>query len=509
MVCYNERVTEGILRYLLEYFPNAANALSCGSTPVHLICGNKNVTLGMVQLLIDATPNPNRENINGCMPLHSLCRNKHLDEDVRLEILQLLLQKYPESARHAVGIGNLPIHLHLQIAPEFQSLEFCRTLIQSYPESVRMATEDGMLPFHKAFNRRSRLSFATAEVLYQLYPGSINVADNEGKYPIHYAIMDIKYRNGPEVAIKKVRFLLDRDPDVALQKYGGGDDDDLDDDDGAPWWQERRRNRNNGKLPLCWVLHKLDDWKWVCATNEDPRLNAKLNAILNVLQMLYDVYPEAIESNEVTTFNVTAFHPKIQTFINTQLNYARQARDRTFMNTRDENGQLSLHKALRDDATLGSIKLLVKSNPSAISCADNKGMMPLHVACQYHESASIVEYLISLNEVALRTTDEEENTALHHACIGASHEIIALLIAKHGLLSVAKRNAHNQLPIDLLLQNKNEVSDKQSVEYTESIYRLLRAYPVALMHYDLGQTGSEQNKKKRKIDEVYGMCIIQ
>src|SRR6056300_306152 len=108
-------------------------------------------------------------------------------------------------------------------------------------------------------------------------------------------------------------------------------------------------------------------------------------------------------------------------------------------------------------------------------------MMPLHVACQHHESATIVEYLISLNEAALRTTDEEENTALHHACIGASHEIIALLIAKHGFASVAKRNAHNQLPIDLLLQNKNEVSDKESVEYTESIYRLLRANPEALM----------------------------
>ncbi len=82
-------------------------------------------------------------------------------------------------------------------------------------------------------------------------------------------------------------------------------------------------------------------------------------------------------------------------------------------------------------------------------------------------------------------------------------------------MSVAKRNAHNQLPIDLLLQSKNEMSDKESDERTESIYRLLRAYPETLMHYDLGQAGSsdgcrsQQNNKKRKIDEVYGMCTIQ
>jgi len=102
---------------------------------------------------------------------------------------------------------------------------------------------------------------------------------------------------------------------------------------------------------------------------------------------LYDLYPEAIESNEVTS-NVTSFHREIQTFINTQLTYARQARDRTIMTTRDENGQLPLHKALlSNDITLGSIKLLVKGNPSAVQTPDNGGALPLHLASQRSESA--------------------------------------------------------------------------------------------------------------------------
>ena len=117
-------------------------------------------------------------------------------------------------------------------------------------------------------------------------------------------------------------------------------------------------------------------------------------------------------------------------------------------------------------------------------------------------------YLVDLDRTNLRARDFDDNTVLHYACRGANHAIIALLTEKYGAVSVSKRNAHGQLPIDLLLQNKNEVEvrDEERVEYTESIYRLLRAYPMTLTHYDLRQAGSEecisQSKKKRKIDEL-------
>lgn len=56
--CIKKRVTEEILRCLLEYFPGAANtrSTSSGETPLHMICYNKNATIGMVKLLIDAAP---------------------------------------------------------------------------------------------------------------------------------------------------------------------------------------------------------------------------------------------------------------------------------------------------------------------------------------------------------------------------------------------------------------------------------------------------------------------
>ena len=95
--CCNERVTEGIIQYLLQYFPAAISATNVnGSSPLHVACANKNVTLNIINLLIDAAPNSVRSvNNNGMMPLHFLCYNKTLDESAAVEILKWLLEKHP------------------------------------------------------------------------------------------------------------------------------------------------------------------------------------------------------------------------------------------------------------------------------------------------------------------------------------------------------------------------------------------------------------------------------
>ena len=444
--CYNVRVTEGILRILLKYFPTAARFVYedggelplhyRGNMPLHTISINRNVTLGMVQLLIDAFPDSvSHENREGWIPFHTLCYHRNVDEEAGLEILKLLLKKCPDSVQRADEYGFLPIHL----AALYQSLEFCRILVDAYPGSVRrMPDNDGGLPFHLAC-----LDVAKVKYLYQLYPDSINVADNNGYYPIHYAIKGLKYRKRSAAAMEAVQFLLDCDPNVPLQEL-------------------------DNKLPLYYVC------RW--ATNGNT---PNLNAYLKILQILYDAHPEAIESNEVTS-NVTNFRPEVRAFLTGQLSYARQARDQALMTTRDENGQLPLHRALHNNVTLGSIKLLVNGNPSAICTFDIRGMIPLHLACQHHETPAVVEYLINLDEVTLTDSDREGNTALHHACRGANHAIIELLLDKYGSMSVSKRNALNQLPIRLLLES-NDVSG-DDIKYVESVYRLMRAHPETIMN---------------------------
>ncbi|KAK1734168.1 hypothetical protein QTG54_015171 [Skeletonema marinoi] len=149
------------------------------------------------------------------------------------------------------------------------------------------------------------------------------------------------------------------------------------------------------------------------------------------------------------------------------------------MMTPDSNGQLPLHTALQNNVRLGSIKLLVKGNPSAIRTVDTNFALPLHVACQHHDSITIIQYLLGLDMRTLRAVDYDDNTALHYACRGARHEIIALLLEKYEAVSVSKRNAQKKVPIDLLWESNEE--DRESVEYTESVFRLLKAYPETLM----------------------------
>ena len=112
---------------------------------------------------------------------------------------------------------------------------------------------------------------------------------------------------------------------------------------------------------------------------------------------------------------------------------------------------------------------------------DNSGLIPLHIACQHHESASVVQYLVGLDATTLDAVDRDGNTALHIACHFARHEIIALLLDKFDAVSVSKRNSHKKLPIDLLWES-NEVEDKESVEYFESVFRLLTAYPETVVN---------------------------
>ncbi len=88
--------------------------------------------------------------------------------------------------------------------------------------------------------------------------------------------------------------------------------------------------------------------------------------------------------------------------------------------------------ALQNNVRLGSVKLLVKGNPSALQTVERNLAMPLHIACQHHNSASVIQYLLSIDDVALNAVDSQGNTALHYACRGAKHFTVALLLEKYG-----------------------------------------------------------------------------
>jgi len=464
--CINEDVDEGIIRCLLEYFPRAASSIDdIGSSPLNYACCNTHVTPSIIQLLVDAAPDSVRSvDINGWMPLHCLCINTELDERAALEILKLLKKKYPEAVRYADNKGLLPIH---RACGAGRSPEFCQVLIEEYPGSERMTDEDGLLPLHYACLNNT---LATVEYLYKLYPDAINYTTRDGKYPIHYAIISVDHRDKPTATVDIVKFLLDCDPYVKLQKYEG--------------------------TVTVSLLYFACRWEYNDSTIE---------AALEMIKVIYDAYPEAIEEDSIAS-NIRHYHQEVQAFVNSQLVYARQAKDHRLMTTPDGNGQLPLHTALQNNARLGSIKLLVKGNPLAVQSHDNSGLIPLHVACVHRDSVKVIQYLVGLDATTLDAVDREGNTALHIACHRARHEIIVTLLEEYDAVSVSKLNAEKKLPIDLLWES-SLVPDRESVDYTETVYRLLKAYPEMVMNnidmqkpqadLALGSCPS-QNGKKRK-----------
>ena len=535
--CCNDRVTEGIIQYLLQYCPVAASATADdGESPLHFACCNKNVTPKIVKLIIDAAPASIRSANNyGWMPLHVLCDNSEVDETAAIQILKLLIEKYPEAVRSADNDDDLPIHLAcVSRSPEFcrvlidstpasirsvndigwmplhvlcgnrnvdekgATMQVLKVLIEKYPEAVRHETYEGDLPIHLASMLRSP---EFCRVLIEAHPGSERISNDsgalplhlacwennvpaveyfhnlypdarattQGHYPIHDAIRGVKHRGNPADIVEIVKFLLGCDPNVKLQMFGG-----------------------------------VSLLQFACEQEFD---DSKIEVGIEIIKTIYDAHPEAIDDNRIAS-DIHNFHQQVQAFINRELVYSRQAKDLRLMNTPDDNGRLPLHNILQNNTTLGSIKLLVKGNPSAIRNFDNNGVIPLHVACEHHCSPGVVQYILGLDDGTLRAVDFHNNTALHYACRGAKYDTIALLLENYDAASVSKRNTHDKLPIELLWES-DAVEDRESNDYTESIFRLLQAYPetlrnvgtqlqstLAVSHSQIGRIG-----KKRKFGD--------
>ena len=401
---------------------------------------NIGAALDIFEIICDSNPDFIREeDSKGCLPLHTLCGTPSQDETSAIAILRLLLKKYPDSVRHMNNNGFLPIHVAVV---DVKSPEFFRVLIEAYPGSERIPTNNvdvgGLLPFHCACMKSS---LAAVEYLYKLYPDAINHApDGLYLYPIHAAIRSVTShrRDNPEAAVDIVKFLLDCDPRVKFQKFGG----------------------ITPNLSLACLLDYTD---------------TSIDTGLEIIGAVFDANPEEIEHESFMRDDMD-MHPQVRAFVNSQLDYSRQASDSHLMTTPDVNGELPLHTALQLNARLGSIILLAKGNPVAVHSSDNNGALPLHVACMYYESASVVQYLVELDTATLEAVDHENNTPLHYACNSPNYEAISLLLEKYDAVSISKRNTEGKLPIEVLWEY-NELARGTSTEQTESVFRLLRAYP--------------------------------
>ena len=434
-----------IIEYFLELEPTSLRVLDGdGSTPLHLACENERMNLELFKLLYNSWPDAIRmpnPGLNGNFPIHEICYNRMLEDTDALAILRFMIDIDQTIVRGRDSDGYLPIHR----AVRCKSLAFCKALIDSYLESLRVRTNHGSLPIHSACGHYgSAANIDTIQYMLDLYPESINIRTADGRhFPIHNAAQ------GKRTDI--VELLLKYDPDAASKESSF-----------------KRR------LPL------------------HVACGQPLTEHLDVVKILYDAFPQAItirdgDGKSPIDLASERNNSTIINFLQAQQTYIRQATDSTAMTTPDHNGWLPLHHALKDKAPLGSIKLLLKGNLSAIRVVSNIGTLPIHIACKF-SSIKVVRHLVELDIITVSHLDRNKDSVLHYACRRGNLGVIRYLVDSHASL-VSDTNADNRLPFHLLLECETE-QVRESLEFTEVCFRLLRSHPETV-------TNLTSRKRKR------------
>jgi hypothetical protein len=169
-------------------------------------------------------------------------------------------------------------------------------------------------------------------------------------------------------------------------------------------------------------------------------------------------------------------------FLDRQTLYALKAQDLIMMNTLDTNGWLPLHQALRDNASLGAIKMLVNGNTTALRVINKNYSSPLHIACEF-SSADVVQFLLERDDTLLDHCDSKKNSTLHYACRGGNCGAVKYLLERH-VSSASERNGNGDLPFHLLCNTGEDKVDRESLEYVDTIWRLLLAFPITVHSFD-------------------------
>eukprot|EP00985_Skeletonema_marinoi_P007214 scaffold3154_cov90-Skeletonema_marinoi.AAC.2 len=410
-VCANDCVTHEMVQCVIEHVPGAASAVNRrGATPLHVVCSNINVTRDIFRCVFEANPHALlAQDDFESNPLVYLCCNEALDETVAVEILTLILDECPESAK-CCHDGFLPIH-YAYWDQYSHSPDFCCMLIRAYPKSIQHEVEGEPMLFEVLFSCQvdDRVAFAVLKMLLEDHPRmvrDVRRSDN-GMSILH----GVAYNDLPRAA-QVCRLIIQAFPELVLLG-----------DSTAQQLQPLHIACNYGSLPVVECILDMylpaihgqsSDGKFpihhaVFESFSDPQeavevvkyllsvdpsvasqevdgfyplifacaytnSSGNLNACLEVIKLLYNAYPEAIvnaealfwrgidNSRSVNDFgdflhqqrgiHGGRFVNAVRGFLYRQFRYAAQASDLQLVRTHDENGRLPLHHALRPRALI-------------------------------------------------------------------------------------------------------------------------------------------------------------
>ena len=437
----NQPILLDVFRLLAESSPDSVQMVnSNGTSLLHIsLAHGKNINPEIIRIILEVWPEGSRHRFKGILPVHILCENMNFNEDDSLEVLRLLIDSFPESLREIHG-NDYPLH---RAAAYGKSPAFCKLIIQSDPESLFMLSPSGKSPLHRACTYFGTLD--TIEYFDSLDRfGSSLFSRWSGYLPIQLVLLCHQHRGRSE-GYKIIKYFLERDPSSAY------------------WIRD-----NEDRL----LLH----------------LACIGDVSIEIITLIFNEYPQAVikADQQGKIPSEYLLEGRRRSFLGTQQVYA--ASDEQRKETIGDDDMLPVHDALHHADCLGTIKLLLTRR--ALNIPDRDGLLPFHIACNVG-SLDVVKYILAEGRNIFRPSEsfnfmvacgEQKEYPLHVACRKGKFSVVKLLVDEQSA-SVSKTRYDGKLPIHLLCEAEDGVVDRESVEYVESIFLLLKAQPEAALDF--------------------------
>lgn len=150
--------------------------------PLHVAVSTVVPCLPVVELLLTAYPEAVRTKTlkDGYLPIHLAVVR------APVSIVELLLEKCPESMKAASNNGKIPLQCVLG-TESAHKLPVVRHLLRTWPDATKHSAEGGYLPLHVAAIHNESLD--VLEAVLQSNPAALRVATDapHGHLPIHFA----------------------------------------------------------------------------------------------------------------------------------------------------------------------------------------------------------------------------------------------------------------------------------------------------------------------------------
>jgi hypothetical protein len=183
-----------------------------GRTPLHVTVENPMCTRKALQAVIDINPQAAKiENLDGRLPLHVALRMNPTEEMIRALILanpkavksklhggngighemcehktpshivELIMTVYPEGAKHANKLLNLPLHVATVYRCDLATI---KALVNAYPEACTAYNKNMETPLHYASTYKTSVDIA--QYLMQVAPAAATMRNEDGLTPMDY-----------------------------------------------------------------------------------------------------------------------------------------------------------------------------------------------------------------------------------------------------------------------------------------------------------------------------------